>query len=443
MRIPELAKDYKYHSTTGPMSIQYSNFRTPLADAFLQAGVEAGGRIIDYNGEQQIGYSLIQFTMNNGTRMSASRAFLHPINRRKNFHIIKNTMVTRILIDSLKKLAYGVEFEKGGKKYTVKAKREVILSAGAINSPQLLMLSGIGPRNHLSAKNITTLFDLPVGYNLQDHWALGGLTFVINTTDSIKLDEAITLYNVLEYFTYHTGPLAAPTGTESIAFINTANPKDPDGYPDLELLFVAGSLVSTPLLRRAFGINEDIYDAVYKPIYKKHTWMVFPMLLLPKSRGRISLRSSNPYDKPIIDANYFTDGGHDENIILYGIRKTIQLSRTRAFQKYGSKLHDIPIPQCAKYKFDSDSYWICAMKTITNTIYHHCCTVKMGPHSDPESVVDSRLRVHGLKGLRVVDASIMPHIPAAHTNAPTMMIAEKAADMIKEDWGFISGQRNK
>ena len=438
IQIPELAKDTKYHTTTGPMTIQYTNWRTPLADAFLQAGVETGGKIIDYNGENQIGYSLIQFTMNNGTRMSASRAFLHPIKRRKNFHIIKNTMVTRILIDPWKKQAYGVEFDKGGKKYIVKAKREVILSAGAINSPQLLMLSGIGPRTHLTEKNITTLLDLPVGYNLQDHWALGGLTFLINTTDSIRFEEVAKLEHVLEYFTHHTGPLSAPTGTESIAFFDTRNPGDPDGYPDLELLFVAGSLVSQSALKHAFAIDEDVYDAVYKPINDKHTWMVFPMLLLPKSRGRISLRSNDPYDKPVIDANYFTDGGHDENIILYGVRKAIQLSRTTAFQKYGSKLHDIPIPQCAKYKFDSDRYWICAMKTITNTIYHHCCTAKMGPRSDPESVVDSRLRVHGVKGLRVVDASVMPHVPAAHTNAPTMMIAEKAADMIKEDWGYYT-----
>ncbi|XP_050353058.1 glucose dehydrogenase [FAD, quinone]-like [Nymphalis io] len=436
MQIEELAKDTKYHSTKGPINIQNSNWRTPLSDAFLQAGVETGGKIVDYNGEKQIGYSYIQFTMKNGTRMSASRAFLHPIKYRENFHIVKNAMVTKILINPWKKQAYGVEFEKGGKKHRIKAKREVILSAGAINSPQLLMLSGIGPRYHLTEKNITTFIDLPVGYNLQDHWALGGLTFLINSTDSIRFEKIATLNNVINYFSQHTGPLTAPTGTEALAFIDTQDKKNDDGYPDLELIFVGGSLVSQSAYKYAFSIDEDIYDAVYKPIHDRHTWMVFPMLLLPESRGRIALRNKNPFEKPIIYANYFTDGGHDEEIILYGIRKTIQLSKTKAFQKFGSKLHDIPIPRCAHHRFDSDPYWICAMKTITNTIYHHCCTAKMGPSHDPEAVVDSRLRVHGIRGLRVVDASIMPHVPAGHTNAPTMMIAEHAADMIKEDWGI-------
>ncbi|XP_053617642.1 glucose dehydrogenase [FAD, quinone]-like isoform X2 [Plodia interpunctella] len=435
VQIPKLAKNKKYRSTKGEMMLQHPNWRTPLSDAFLQAGVETGGKIIDYNAEKQIGYSIIQFTMNNGSRMSANKAFLHPINGRQNFHVVKNAMVTRILIDPWSKRAYGVEFNKDGTKYSITVRREVILSAGAINSPQLLMISGIGPRDHLTENNITTIVDLPVGYNLQDHWALGGLTFVINTTDSIRSERVATFDNIIEYFSHHTGPLSAPSGTEAIAFFDTKNPDDDDGYPDLELLFVGGSLVSQPTYKEAFSIDNRVYDKVYGPIQNSDTWMVFPMLLLPQSRGRIMLRDKNPYQKPIIHANYFSDGGHDQKVILHGIRKAIELSKTKAFQKYNSRLHDIPLPNCARYKFNSDDYWYCAMRTITNTIYHHCCTNKMGPRDDPEAVVDSRLRVYGIRGLRVVDASIMPHVPAAHTNAPTMMVAEKAADMIKQDWG--------
>lgn len=419
------------------MTLQYPNWRTRLSQAFLNAGVETGGKIVDYNGEKQIGYSIIQFTMKNGTRMSASRAFLHPIKYRKNFHVTKRAMVTRIRIDPWKKRAYGVEFIKDGKKYKVMARKEVILSAGAINSPHLLMISGVGPRDHLTEKNISTIVNLPVGYNLQDHWALGGLTFVINTTDSIRSERVATVQNIFEYFSRHTGPLSAPSGTEALAFIDTKNPKSDDGYPDLELLFVGGSLVSQPTYQQAFSIEDKLFEQVYGPIKDKDTWMVFPMLLLPKSRGRIKLRDRNPFRKPLIHANYFSDDGHDQNVILHGIRKVIELSKTTAFQKHGSKLHDIPLPQCAHHGFNTDEYWFCAMRTITNTIYHHCCTNKMGPREDPEAVVDSRLRLHGLKGLRVVDASVMPHVPAAHTNAPTMMIAEKAADMIKEDWGVL------
>lgn len=434
MQIPELARDKKFHSTEGEMTIQYPGWRTPLSEAFLKAGVETGGKIVDYNGEKQIGYSIIQFTMNNGTRMSASKAFLHPIKHRKNLHIVKMAHVTRILIDPRSKRAYGVEYDKYGKTYKIFATREIILSAGTINSPQILMISGIGPKKHLTEKNITTIVDLPVGYNLQDHWALGGLTFVINTTDSIRSERVATADNILDYFSFHTGPLSAPSGTEALAFIDTKNPNNPDGYPDLELLFVGGSLVSQPIYKKAFAISDHVYDKVYGPIRNSDTWMVFPMLLLPESKGRILLKNKNPYQKPLIYANYFSDGGHDQKVILHGIRKIIQLSKTKAFQKYGSRLHDIPLPNCAHHKFNSDQYWYCAMKTLTNTIYHHCCTNKMGPSTDPESVVDPRLRVHGVTGLRVVDASIMPHVPAAHTNAPTMMIAEKAADLIKEDW---------
>ncbi|KAL0818233.1 hypothetical protein ABMA28_008731 [Loxostege sticticalis] len=436
MQIPDLARDKRHHSTRGEMTLQHPNWRTRLSEAFLKAGVETGGKIVDYNGEKQIGYSIIQFTMNNGTRMSASRAFLHPIKHRTNLHVAKRSMVTRILIDPKTKRAYGVQFYKDGKKHIVRARREVILSAGAINSPQLLMLSGIGPKQHLTEKNITTIVDLPVGYNLQDHWALGGLTFVINTTDSIRAERVATLENIIEYFSHHTGPLSAPSGTEALAFIDTKNPHDDDGYPDLELLFVGGSLVSQPTYKEAFAIDNDVFDKVYGSISCEDTWMVFPMLLLPESRGRILLKNKNPYTKPVIHANYFSDGGHDERVILHGIRKAIELSKTKAFQKFGSRLHDVPLPNCAHHRFNSDEYWFCAMKTITNTIYHHCCTNKMGPSSDPEAVVDPRLRVYGIRGLRVVDASVMPHVPAAHTNAPTMMVAEKAADMIKEDWGI-------
>lgn len=436
MQIPDLARDKRHHSTRGEMTLQHPNWRTRLSEAFLKAGVETGGKIVDYNGEKQIGYSIIQFTMNNGTRMSASRAFLHPIKHRTNLHVAKRSMVTRILIDPKTKRAYGVQFYKDGKKHIVRARREVILSAGAINSPQLLMLSGIGPKRHLTEKNITTIVDLPVGYNLQDHWALGGLTFVINTTDSIRAERVATLENIIEYFSHHTGPLSAPSGTEALAFIDTKNPHDDDGYPDLELLFVGGSLVSQPTYKEAFAIDNDVFDKVYGSISCEDTWMVFPMLLLPESRGRILLKNKNPYTKPVIHANYFSDGGHDERVILHGIRKAIELSKTKAFQKFGSRLHDVPLPNCAHHRFNSDEYWFCAMKTITNTIYHHCCTNKMGPSSDPEAVVDPRLRVYGIRGLRVVDASVMPHVPAAHTNAPTMMVAEKAADMIKEDWGI-------
>lgn len=434
MSIPELARDRRHHSTGGPLTISYAPFRTPLSDAFMKAGLETGQRVADYNADTQTGFSYLQGTMKNGTRWSASRAFLHPIRNRQNLHVKKRSQVTRILIDPKQNRAYGVEFVRNGRRYIVKARKEVILSAGAINSPQLLMLSGVGPKKHLNNLNIPVLADLKVGYNLMDHIALGGLTYVVNQSVSLRTDTILENGDYyVDYLAYHNGPMAIPGGCEALAFYDLKNPDDPDGYPDMELLFQGGSIVSEMTLRRGFGITDELYETVYKPIENAHTWMVLPMLMRPKSKGRIMLRDSNPLSKPLIYPNYYA---YQEDVatMIGGIKKTIELGKTKGFQKLGSRIHDIPIPGCAKWTFGSDKYWECAARHLTFTIYHQSGTCKMGPASDPTSVVDPRLRVHGIKGLRVVDASIIPEIPAAHTNGPVYMIAEKAADMIKEDW---------
>jgi choline dehydrogenase len=158
------------------------------------------------------------------------------------------------------------------------------------------------------------------------------------------------------------------------------------------------------------------------------------MVLQPKSRGRIKLNSTNPHDKPLIYLDFF-EHPEDLETQLLAIKEALKLSKTQALQKFGSRLHDIPIQACSNLEFSSDDYWRCAAKQTSTGIWHLSGTCKMGPHSDPDAVVDSRLKVYGVKGLRVIDASIMPMIPAAHTNVPCMMIGEKGADLVKEDWG--------
>jgi choline dehydrogenase-like flavoprotein len=180
MTISELAKNIQYHSTQGDVTISYAPYRTPLAEAFVEGGREMGHRIVDYNGETQTGFSFLQTTTRNGTRVSASRVFLHPIRNRKNFHLKKKSQVIKILIDSNTKTAHGVVFVQDRNKYVVRAKKGVILSAGVINSPHLLMLSGVGPRNHLTEMGIPVIQDLKVGYNLMDHPGIIGMTFVVN-----------------------------------------------------------------------------------------------------------------------------------------------------------------------------------------------------------------------------------------------------------------------
>ena len=432
--IPELAMDTKYHSTGGYMAVSYPSFHTPLAEAFLEAGKETGQRIIDYNGETQTGFNFVQTTTKNGTRWSTSRAFLHPIRKRKNLHVMKGSMVTKILIDPNTKKTIGVEFVRNGKRQTVRARREVILSAGAINSPQLLMLSGVGPRKHLRNMNIPVIQELKVGYNLMDHVALIGLTFTVNQSVSLIPDSFFENGKVLiDYFRHRNGPLSSTGGIEAVAFFDFENPTDIDGYPDVELLFSALTVSSEPNARKTFGITDYVYDTVYKPIENVPSWMIIPFLLRPKSRGRVMLRDKNPFHKPILFPNYF-DHNYDLETLLKGLKKAVELSKTNAFQKYGSKLHATPVPGCERFASQSDEYWKCVIKHLTFSIYHVSGTCKMGPASDKEAVVDPRLRVHGISGLRVIDASIMPFVPSGHTNVPTIMIGEKGSDLIKEDW---------
>lgn len=232
--------DESYHGKEGHVRVTYSPHMTKIADAVMEAGRQMGVGYVDYNGATQVGMSRLQVTMRDGVRESSSRAYLHPINGRPNLHVSKYSMVSKILIDPNTKTAYGVEFVKNRKMYRVKARKEVVLSAGAINSPQLLMLSGIGPKKHLQKLGIKVLSNLRVGYNLMDHIAVGGLTFMIDKPYSIKSNTIISRDNLYQYLNYHLGPFSIPGGCEVLSFHDLNNPQDPDGYPDIELLFQAG-----------------------------------------------------------------------------------------------------------------------------------------------------------------------------------------------------------
>lgn len=436
VEIPELARNKALHSTEGYVSISYAPYHTKIAEAIMSAAKAMNFPIVDYNGETQIGYSYLQLHLMNGTRASSSRAYLHPISQRPNLHVKKYSEVDQILIDPNTKQTYGVKFYNNGHYYHVYAKREVIISAGAINTPKLLMLSGIGPKKEMTRLGIPTLANLRVGYNLMDHITIGGLIFTIDKPYSLTTERILNNRSALvDYLYYHNGPISIAGGCEVLAFYDLKNPGDPNGHPELELLFQGGSIVSDPLLKRNFGIKDSLYNEIYKPIESKESWMVWPMLLLPKSKGRIVLPDANPRSKPMIFANYLSHPD-DVNTLVEGVHKVMELVQMPPFKQMGTKLHTTPIPACKRYGFGSRPYWECQARHLTFTIYHYSGTAKMGPTWDKTAVVDPRLKVHGIKGLRIIDASIMPMIPSAHTNTPTYMIAEKGADMIKEDWNF-------
>ncbi|XP_015597064.1 glucose dehydrogenase [FAD, quinone] isoform X3 [Cephus cinctus] len=435
-RNPYLARNTKYHSTGGYLTVQDAPYNTPLGVAFLQAGEEMGYDIVDVNGEQQTGFAFYQYTMRRGTRCSAAKAFVRPVRLRANLHISLWSHVTKVLIDPQTKRAYGVEFIREGRKRVVYARKEVILAAGAINSPQLLMLSGIGPRSHLEEVGIPVIQDSPgVGQNLQDHIAVGGLAFLIDYEISIVMNRLVNVNSALRYAVTEDGPLTSSVGLEAVAFISTKYANKTDDWPDIEFMLTSSSTNSDggTQVKNAHGLTDEFYNEVFGKINNRDVFGVFPMMLRPKSRGFIKLKSSNPLDYPLMYHNYLTHPD-DVGVLREGVKAAIAFGETTTMRRFGARFHSKPLPNCKHIPQFTDEYWNCAIRQYTMTIYHMSCTAKMGPPSDPMAVVDPELRVYGVQGLRVIDASIMPTITNGNINAPVIMIGEKGSDLIKAQW---------
>ncbi|XP_063238458.1 glucose dehydrogenase [FAD, quinone]-like [Bacillus rossius redtenbacheri] len=434
-RNPYLARSGRYHGTGGLLTVQDAPWVSPLGPAFIQAGVEMGYDHVDVNGENQTGFAFFQYTMRRGSRCSTAKAFLRPARLRRNLDVALLSHVTKVLIDPATRRAYGVELVRDRRKHTVLARKEVILSAGTINTPQLLMLSGVGPAAHLREVGIPVVQDSPgVGQNLMDHIAAGGVAFLVDPPVSLVVDRVMNLNTALKYAYEGSGPLTSSVGIEVVAFVKTKYANASDDWPDMEFMMCASSTTSdAKQVRRAHGLTQQFYDDVFGNITGREVFGIFPMILRPKSRGYLKLRSKDPMEYPLIYPNYLTHPD-DVAVMREGVKTALAVGETTAMRRFGTRFHRAKLPNCRHLPDFTDEYWECFVRQYTLTIYHMSGSAKMGPAGDPRAVVDPELRVHGVQGLRVVDASIMPAITSGNINAPVIMIAEKGADMVKAAW---------
>lgn len=391
------------HGNHGPLHVQELSCPSPVNQLFLDACVEQGVHLNnDINGKLQHGARLSQVTQHNGERCSAAKAYLTPHLHRQNLTVFTHCHVNKIIIKN--KIAQGVEVEQHGKVFNLTATEEVLLSAGAINSPQLLMLSGIGPKNHLEAHNIKVQHTLEgVGENLQDHLTVVPLCKA-NTakgTFGVSVKGAASIINgCAQWFSKRSGVLTS-NFAESHAFINVL---DNSPAPDIQLEFVIG-----------------LVDDHSRKLHRGHGYSIHSSIMRPKSRGTIRLANSNPRSAPLIDPNYLS---HPDDLatMLAGLKKALHILQSSAFDKIRGKM---------VYPLDvnNDAQLIEFIRQTADTEYHPVGTCKMG--TDNMAVVNNKLQVHGIRSLRVIDASIMPTIVTGNTNAPVIAIAEKAADLIK------------
>nr|XP_022920252.1 glucose dehydrogenase [FAD, quinone]-like [Onthophagus taurus] len=433
-------QDQEYRNKGGEIGVEDVAFRTKSAEAFVEAMQEYGYKYVDYNGATQMGVSWVQATTRRGKRENAKKTFLDKAKYRPNLTVITSARVNKIVFvdgGNGKLKAQGVEFIKSGIKFYAKANKEIIISAGTLNSPQILMLSGIGPKDHLNSLGISVLKDLPVGRKLYDHLTFLGLPFRVNGTDvTLNYDDLYDPRSMVEYLLNGEGPLTTLGGVEALGIVKTNVSDDCNPtYPDIELIFLGGSLHSDKgdIYRKTLRVTDEVYNTVWGPLEGKQVFSIMPMLYHPKSYGKIELESKNPFARPKCYGNYFTDKNNfDVKTFIASIRLVQDIVKMPAFQKYNATLVDTKIPGCEMHVFNTDEYWECALRHLSVTLHHQVATCKMGNNTDPEAVVDDTLKVYGTENLRVADASIIPEPITAHTSVPTFMIGEKLAEIIKK-----------
>lgn len=399
--------DNTFRGRDGNLTVTTMDWRDPLCEAFMEGAVSLGiPRNADYNGRIQEGVSYCQRTIDKGLRVSGSTAFLKPAMKRPNVHVQTHAHATEIIFEG--KRAVGVRYTKGGKGGTpveVRANKEVILSGGTYNSPQLLQLSGIGSPDLLGAHGIQVRHALPVGEGLQDHYAPRTVARVKDIKTINELRRGFSLWiEALKWATARRGLLSL-SPTMVYCFWHSGESADSS---DLQLTFTPASYKE--------GVQGQLED---EPGMTVASWQQ-----RPESRGYVRIRSSDPFAPPIIQTNYL-DAELDRRVIVGGMKLARRLLKSAPLSPYYA-YEDFPGPN-----INTDDEFLAAATERGTTTFHPGCTCRMGPADSTWAVVDDQLRVHGLEGLRVIDASVMPRMISANLNAATMMIADRGSDLIR------------
>lgn len=432
--------DRSIHHIGGPLTVTPFKAPDPALGIFRRGFQELGlANKTDLNSDHQyIGYGNSDSTTRNGLRCSSAKAYLEPAKLRRNLLFARKVLVRRVVFEddgTGSKKAVGVEVTTpNGNVCVVRAELEVILSLGVIGSAQVLMLSGVGPKEHLTAMGIPVVADLPVGFGYHDHACFIGTLFSDRKSrpDKEIQDESQKLID--DTYKLMNEGISTMGMTKLVAFLNT---KKDSEYPDVQLMTMRisrGTMMNTVngkhKLYNMFGLSDQSAAHFTELNNKTDSIFVIVILLDVRSRGRITLATTDPKDHPKIDTRLLNDP-EEVNTLLQGVKFVQKLANTKAFKDYGYELEYIAYEACKHLAPMSDEYWICAFQQIATGFYHPAGTVKMGAADDPTAVLTPQMRVKGVNGLWVVDAGGMPSLVSANPNAAVIMMAEKMADVIK------------
>ncbi|CAH0549389.1 unnamed protein product [Brassicogethes aeneus] len=418
----EIVIDSDVHGKDGPLIVEFSEPESKEYPNYIGANEDLGYKVIDLNAGTDEGVSKAPTNTQHGRRYSAYKAYIKPAESRGNLKIITQSYVTKLIIEN--STATGVRFAHNGKYYTAKASKEIIVSAGSISSPQILMLSGIGPKKHLKSKKINLIKNLEVGSALREHIGIS-LYFSSNYTLENK-----QLREYIQEFLRGVGGLAAPGPNDAFGFYQT-KVETIENYPDIELILVPNfGNVTKDFSEKILNLKDVTYQTYTKQDPNKRIFRIDLFGLHTHSTGTLRLNSNNPFDYPLIDPNLLTDkNNRDINTLFEAINMVMKLIQTPSMKKIDTQLVIPQLPACRNLKKLSQPFWECVIHQVGHPVYHPVGTCPMG------QVVDENLKVYGVDKLRVADASIFPLTLTGHPNAPCVMLGEKVSDIIKSLYG--------